>query len=839
MKRYFLLLLLFLIVLNIPLTARKRRLRKTELVQKIDMSLIHSDGTALYRNPQYPRMGDEVVIKLRTGKDQISSARLVYKSETDENSFLMYKSSSDENFDYYLATFPSVESNILYYFELEQGDITFYYSRSGADTKSPSSSNRYKIFPDYQVPEWMKGAVLYQIFTDRFHNGNKSNDVVTNEYMYDNYPARAREWDGYPDSTTTYEEGSDRTREFYGGDIDGVIQKLPYLKDLGVDGIYFNPMFVAPSNHKYDAQDYEYIDPHFGVIVEDDDTLINPEDSPAYKSTDFNLSAEINKDAKKYITRTTSKKNLELSNEKLKELVEKADNMGIKIIMDGVFNHCGSFNKWLDREHIYPEDGAYESKDSRYVDYFKFKKDSWPNNESYDSWWGHKTLPKLHFEASEELVNKIMDISRMWIEAGVSGWRLDVAADLGYTSKYNHNFWKQLREAVKGVNPDAVILAEIYGDASSWLKGDEWDTIMNYDAFFEPISFFLTGLQKHSYSYSQNLHNNVTEFDKIMKENMAKMPWQSLEIAMNQLSNHDHSRFLTRTNGMIDPGKDDGVRFPETAGDDINPGIMKEAVVFKMTWMGAPTLYYGDEAGMVGWTDPDNRRTYPWGKEDKEMLNFHKEIIKVHKAYSSISDGSTSTLIIDDANKVYGYARWNADNRVIVLLNNDEMSHNVEVPLKALGIRDGESLIHVFESSVNSHAALSRKLIVKNGMVSINVPSFGTAIAVHQGSLNETVPVVADYPEVLEVKGPSTLNGYDNVIQIKFNNMINKDDLSSFIECDSRVNLNYAITGDYLLIIPKSKLASGDHKFIIKKGLRSYYGNFVMKEDYDFKITVQ
>lgn len=193
----------------------------------------------------------------------------------------------------------------------------------------------------------MGGAVLYQIFIDRFNNGDPSNDVLTNEYMYDNWPSvRVEDWNQYPDSTTTYANGSHRTREFYGGDIEGVIQKLDYLAELGIDGIYFNPLFVAPSNHKYDAQDFEYIDPHIGVIVKDGGELINPEDDPNYQLGTFANRSEINQNATRYIIRTTSLENLEASNAKLRELIEKAHEKGIRIILDGVFNHIGSFNKW-------------------------------------------------------------------------------------------------------------------------------------------------------------------------------------------------------------------------------------------------------------------------------------------------------------------------------------------------------------------------------------------------------------------------------------------------------------------------------------------------------------
>lgn len=218
-----------------------------------------------------------------------------------------------------------------------------------------------------------------------------------------------------------------------------------------------------------------------------------------------------NSKATKYIKRVTSLANLEASNELFAHLVDEAHKRGIKVIIDGVFNHCGSFNKWLDRERIYEnsndfEKGAYVSADSPYKDFFQFNDmGAWPYNGTYNGWWGHDTLPKLNYEGSKKLEEYILNIGRKWVSPpyNVDGWRLDVAADLGFSAEYNHEFWRKFRNAVKEANPDAVILAEHYGDPYSWLQGDQWDTIMNYDAFMEPLTWFLTGMEKHSDSFKQ------------------------------------------------------------------------------------------------------------------------------------------------------------------------------------------------------------------------------------------------------------------------------------------------------------------------------------------------
>ena len=306
----------------------------------------------------------------------------------------------------------------------------------------------FEILPGFHVPSWAKGAVIYQIFVDRFCNGDTTNDVEDREYYYiGDSSVQVKNWFQYPSNMDV--------RSFYGGDLQGVWDKLDYLQELGVEVIYFNPLFVSPSNHKYDIQDYDHIDPHFGKIVDDRGELL--------KEDQFE-----NRLATKYINRVTNKANLEASDALFAKVVSEAHKRGMKVIMDGVFNHCGSFNKWLDRERIYEnakgyDKGAYVDEKSPYRNYFHFYNDNqWPYNPSYDGWWGHDTLPKLNFEASKELTDYILYIGKKWVSApyNADGWRLDVAADLGRSPEFNHNFWKQFRKAVKEANPNAIILAE-------------------------------------------------------------------------------------------------------------------------------------------------------------------------------------------------------------------------------------------------------------------------------------------------------------------------------------------------------------------------------------------
>ncbi|MFR6561793.1 MAG: alpha-amylase family glycosyl hydrolase [Eubacterium ventriosum] len=495
------------------------------------------------------------------------------------------------------------------------------------------------------------------------------------------------------------------------------MDKLEYLEKLGVEVIYFNPIFVSPSNHKYDTQDYDYIDPHFGKIVNDNGKLL--------KDGDNN-----NEHAQRYKVRTTDLANLEASNKLFVELVEKAHAHGIKIIIDGVFNHCGSFNKWMDKEKFYTKNknyksGAYISKDSPYNLYFKFLEDRWPDNNSFEGWWGFDTLPKLNYEGSKELCDYIIEVGKKWVSPpyNVDGWRLDVAADLGHSQEFNHEFWKKFRKAVKEANPEAIILAEHYGDANSWLQGDQWDTIMNYDGFMDPVTWFLTGVDKHSDNSNPGMRGDAGTFKLTMQYQMSRMQNQSLLVAMNELSNHDHSRFLTRTNRMV--GRV-GTAGTAATSQDIDEAIFKQGVVMQMTLPGAPTLYYGDEAGVCGWTDPDNRRTYPWGHENFEILEFYREAIAIHRQHKVFKTGSYKPLV--EQRDLLCYGRFDMDNAAFVAINTSDTDKTVSIPTWTLGVEDGESFERLIETSREFYNCGRVKVVQENNIVTVTVKANSSVI---------------------------------------------------------------------------------------------------------------
>lgn len=676
----------------------------------LNRAALFCDETEDYRIPAEPDPGDTVRLRFRTAAGDAD--RVCYIESGSDREEEMQKVSSDQLFDYYECEVRSGREGISYFFQIMKDAEVCYYNRLGA-TSDIQSCFGFRITPGFHTPDWAKGAVMYQIYVDRFCRGDKTNDVIDCEYIYIGKPVRhVEEWGEYP---STMDVG-----RFYGGDLQGVWDKLDYLKRLGVEVIYFNPIFVSPSNHKYDCQDYEHIDPHYAVLVRDGGEPVDP-------------AATGNEKASAYQIRSADRKNLEASDEFFARFMAEVHSRGMRVILDGVFNHCGSFNKWLDAERIYErtgdyEPGAYISADSPYRTFFKFyNENGWPYNSSYDGWWGHSTLPKLNYEESPKLYEYIMRIARKWVSPPycVDGWRLDVAADLGHSSEYNHKFWRDFRRTVKEANPEALILAEHYGDPSAWLEGDQWDTVMNYDAFMEPVTWFLTGMEKHSDEYNGSLYGDGEGFFRSMNYHMSRMQTPSVMVAMNELSNHDHSRFLTRTNRTIGRIGNSG---PEAASRDINYGVFREAVMIQMTWPGAPTLYYGDEAGVCGWTDPDSRRTYPWGNEDFELIEFHHYMIGLHKKLPALKKGSVKKLLAD--RQLISYGRMYRENRCVVVINNRASERDVEVPVWELGIFDGVTMTRKMLTSPDGYNVGAVEYNVRDGKICLTLGANSSVLLV-------------------------------------------------------------------------------------------------------------
>lgn len=695
-------------------------------MEAINRRALFSDESESFVTPFSPEAGQKVTIRFRAAKNNLASAQLLVRGEKP---IKMELRRTDELFDVFEAEYQLGDKPIRYGFKAVGEKESCYYQRFGAVDEL--GGDDFLIVPGFSVPEWSRGAVYYQIFVDRFCNGDKTNDVQDGEYRYiENKPVeQVKDWNSYPANLDV--------ARFYGGDLQGVMDKLDYLKNLGIEVIYFNPIFVSPSNHKYDTQDYDYIDPHYGVILpEEDERELEPVAAPvcetmagaetvgeAAKAKAEMVKAEgekaegetakaVIKEARAekgdelYRRRVTSIKNLEASNRLFIKLVEEAHRRGMKVILDGVFNHCGSYNKWMDRQRLYEgiegfETGAYISKNSPYRSFFRFgNKGTWPYNGDYSGWWNHDTLPKLNYDESPELYQRILEVGKKWVSPpyNADGWRLDVAADLGASPETNHRFWKDFRGAVREANPEAIVFAEHYGDPSSWVNSGEWDTVMNYDGFMEPVTWFLTGMEKHSDQYHPESIGDGPGFFLQMKRFMNLIPRPAIEAALNELSNHDHSRFLTRTNHAAGRVANLG---PEAAEKNVNKDVLREAVVIQMTWPGAPGIYYGDEVGVCGFTDPDNRRTYPWGREDFELWEFHSDMTWLHRKHEALQYGAVKPLMAERGLIVYG--RFTDEERIIVTVNSDQHSRDVEIPVWEAGVKPGAKVVRLMQTRLGGY----------------------------------------------------------------------------------------------------------------------------------------
>ncbi len=644
---------------------------------------LFSDETEDYRTPAEPAPHEQVTVRFRTARDDVKRVWMVTPGWELE----LYRYASYGCFDYYKGTFEAGEKTIYYWFRLTDGHESCQYNKLGVN-RNNEDATLFKIYPGKVTPDWAKGAVMYQIFTDRFRDGDPANNVRSGEYRYLGREAEAvRDWYSYPQTLDV--------ARFYGGDIQGIWDSLDYLQGLGVEVLYLNPIFVSPSNHKYDCQDYDAVDPHYGIIVKDGD----------------------------YTTRTTDPANLEASNRFFASFMNELHHRGMRLIMDGVMNHCGSFHKWMNQEGIYRRQegyppGAFEASDSPYRGYFQFNNNQgWPYNDSYEGWWGHETLPKLNYEGSDELWQEMLDIGRKWVSPpyNVDGWRLDVAADLGHSIKTNHRFWNEFRQTVRKANPDAIVLAEHYDDPYPWIARGEWDTVMNYRAFMEPVSWYLTGMEKHSDHIRLDLLGNADEFWRTVEEGMPRLGDGAM-IAMNQLSNHDHSRFLTRTNRTV--GRLGG-RTSEQAGEGVRYSAMYQAVVMQMTWPGAPTIYYGDEAGLCGWTDPDDRRTYPWGRENTGMIEFHREAIAVHREHPALRKGSLHKLLGEGA--VVAYGRSLGSDIVITVVNASEEACVVRIPVWITGVNPDRDFHSLLKTSPVGYDQIEDEFSTSDGILTLQM----------------------------------------------------------------------------------------------------------------------
>ena len=573
---------------------------------------VFSDESENFRKPAEPSAEDFVEISILTGRNNASAVCLC----VDDKRLLMERVENGRVFDRYRVVLPPTEEAANYFFQIIYNETSYYYTRNGVSQEFPMDGY-FRLLRNFQTPAWARGAVMYQIFVDRFCNGDPSNDVKTGEYNYlENQVQGVKDWYAQP------EDGD--FCHFYGGDLQGILQKMDYLQNLGVEVLYLNPIFVSPSSHKYDIQDYDHVDPHFGVIVEDYEKVVEP--------------GEKNSQAKAYITRTTSEQNLMESDALFIRLVEEAHKRGMRVILDGVFNHCGAFHKWLDREEIYKyqKKGAYYCKQSPYHDYFYWKEDG-----SYEGWWDYPNHPKLNMENCSALYWEIMRIGQKWVSPpyNADGWRLDVASEI------NDGFWRAFRQAVKDEKAECILIGEVWETAQHWLNGDIFDSTMNYD------------FRKHCRRFFAEQSIDAAEFDARVTNMRMRYKLPVLYAQLNLLDSHDVSRFYSLC--------------------EKDPARMQLAVLFQMTFTGIPSVFYGDERGIYGLQEAEYRHEMTWSQEPPALAEFYKKAMHLRTEHPALCRGSYHTIKAEKKNGLYGYERTDEKEKITVFLNNQSAAADI------------------------------------------------------------------------------------------------------------------------------------------------------------------
>lgn len=537
-------------------------------------------------NLAYPLDDDKLKVRLITSKNDLKSVKIIYGPKFDfYKDPVMVKemeaAASDQIHDYYSVRINLEDPRFRYHFLLEDYDGNkYWYNEKGFFENRPRGHEagffQYPIITDYEKfkrPKWLEDAVIYEIFPDRFYNGNPDND-----------PKDKLPWGEKPDHYSNF-----------GGDLEGIIKKLDYLNDLGINAIYLTPIFKSDSNHKYNISDYYKVDPNFGDI------------------------------------------------DIFKKLVEKAHQKNIRVILDAVFNHC-DINFFAFQDLI-----KYGEK-SKYKDWFFYKKLPIKTEKpiNYTTFATQvKSMPKLN-TGNPEVQDYLLNVVEYWMEeTNIDGWRLDVADEV------DMDFWEKFRKKVKNIDEDTVIIGEVWHSARKWLRGDRYDTVMNYPFNWALMKFFATN------------EIGVEKFSSLIVKNYYHYRHDTSHALLNLLSSHDIPRFYELCE---------------------NKEQLKLAILFMMTFPGVPMLYYGDELGLKGGKDPDNRRCMPWDKaEDNEIYNYYQKLIKLKRNISPLSRGDFRMVLKDEAKNIVAFKRRCSYKAVYIIFNNNHISQNVTIDIERSG----------------------------------------------------------------------------------------------------------------------------------------------------------
>ena len=584
---------------------------------------VYSDGTAMFVSNPSPRLGETVTVSLRLY--EAAPVRHVILRWLRNGLVQMAhakKTRVERGLSWYEAEMPITERRMQYQFYLVTDEAVWFYTQKGISTCMPDHSCDFVLLTDYVQPAWVKEAVFYQIFPERFCNGDPANDVQPGEYAQDGHPTIHMDWEAAP---LAYEQGF--CLDFYGGDLRGVRQKIPYLKDLGVTALYLNPIFRAPSVHKYDCVDYFHVDPHFG------------------------------------------------GDEALAELSQTLHENGMKLILDISINHTGANHRWFNRDGMFfdKSTGAYNNPGAKERDYYFFG----PEN-AYHAWFGNQNLPTLNYtsQALRDVVYQAQDsVLRKWLKPpySIDGWRFDVADTFARNDdiQLSHEVWPEIRRAIREENPQAYILAEDWGDCAQYMQGDEWDSPMSYFTCGRPIRQFF-GQDDHFLEHDPVLRGlpykmTAAELKERVVQHLAKLPWAMWENQFNLFDSHDISRLH----------------------NDPNISLMawRGAVYFQFVLTGAASIYYGDEAAVDGTlgTNEGCRYPMPWSRDFKggEQYMVCRTMTHLKHDHPALSRGGMKFLYAQGYTAAI--ARFTGDEAFVAIINSDDKDACIRLPLGAVG----------------------------------------------------------------------------------------------------------------------------------------------------------
>ena len=572
----------------------------------------------IYRNPTGAvQAHTNIPFKLLVPREfRCSAARLMVGEEFTKQVKtlgLFWCGMNGEDHEWWECDFTPEQSGLYFYrFEIDTwrgtlGITSRFGGESGIDEFGAPEGECWQLTvfeSQYQIPDWLSGGIMYQIFPDRFYrSGTTKYNVPQDRYLH-------QRWGSQPEWRPNH-QGEITNSDYFGGDLEGIIQKLDYLQSLGITCIYLNPIFEAHSNHRYDTADYTKVDPLLG------------------------------------------------SKEDFKRLCKEANKRGIHIMLDGVFNHTGSDSIYFNRKGRYQTLGAYQSQESPYYDWYQFYQ--WP--EQYACWWNFETLPNVN-EANETYnayINGTDGVIQTWLKAGADGWRLDVADELPDL------FLDDITKAAKQVKPTSMILGEVWEDASNkmaygqrrrYLLGKQLDSVMNYP-FREAIIGFLTG-------------KNPAEMMELIMTVLEHYPPGAIHLLMNHIGTHDTERILTVLGGEPLNGRDrEWQSRTKLSQEQRSRGLalLKLASLMQYTLPGIPCVYYGDEAGMEGYRDPFNRGCFPWGHEDAELVNWYRSLGKIRHSCEVLKQGTLEPYYADDDCFVYVRSDEAVGQKLLVAVN--------------------------------------------------------------------------------------------------------------------------------------------------------------------------